>query len=64
MFSNNGKFREFDCIRANESWMLAPKIKLMLLEYVNKNKEIKKLVIHFYKMMRNKDIEPIRKVLF
>jgi len=64
VFSNNGEFREFDCIRASESWMLAPKIKLMLQEYVNKNKEIKRLVIHFYKTMRNKDIQPIRKVLF
>ena len=64
VFSNNGEFREFDCIRASESWMLAPKIKLMLQEYVNKNKDIKRLVIHFYKAMSNEEIKPIRKVLF
>jgi hypothetical protein len=38
VFSNNGEFREFDCIRASESWMLAPKIKLILQEYIKKNK--------------------------
>jgi len=64
VFGNNGEFKEFDCIRASESWMLAPKIKLILQEYIRKNKDIKRLVIHFYKAIRNEEIKPIRKVLF
>jgi hypothetical protein len=63
-FSNSGEFNEFDCFSRSEAWMLAPKIKLILQDYIRKNGHIKRMVIHFYKTMSKRELQPIKDALF
>ncbi len=63
-FSNNGEFQEFSCTSKSNPRLLAAKIKVYIKEYVDKNKNIERLVIHFYKEMSKKEIAPIKQILF
>jgi hypothetical protein len=63
-FSNNGEFKEFGCIAKSESFLLAQEIKVYIQDFVNKHQKLERLIIHFYKQMSRKEIEPIQKMLF
>ncbi|RZT96003.1 argonaute-like protein [Ancylomarina subtilis] len=63
-FSNNGQFTEFTCSAKSESYLLAAKIKVSIEEFIQKNKGINRLIIHFYKEMSKDEIAPIKKALF
>jgi hypothetical protein len=63
-FSNSGEFQEFSCTSKSESYLLAAKIKVYIQEFIKKNQNIERLIIHFYKEMSNDEIEPIKKALF
>jgi len=58
-FSNTGKFNRFECFRKDQTKELAGSIIRAVKEYVNVNANIKRLIIHFYKEMNNKEVEPI-----
>jgi hypothetical protein len=58
-FSNNGKFNRFECFQQDQTKELAGSIIRAVKEYASLNPEIKRLVIHFYKTMRQDELQPI-----
>lgn len=58
-FSNTGKFNRFECFQKYQTRELAGSIILAVKEYAEINSEIDRLIIHFYKSMNKKEIEPI-----
>lgn len=63
-FNNDGTFQDFNCFNSNETEKLAGEISKAILQYIDNNqKQAKRLVIHFYKRLRKKDLEPIYEVL-
>jgi len=62
-FNNEGLFEGFDCFGADETIMLAGSIRNAVTNYVTLKKEAKRLIIHFYKKMSEKELEPILNVL-
>ena len=62
-FSNNGHFRGFECHPATDTFMLAGDIGKAVRKFKNGNADVKRLIIHFYKSMSRKELEPIEKEL-
>lgn len=64
-FSNDGLFKEFECYAENELFLLAGKIEMGILNFKKRhqNKNPKRLIIHFYKTMSDKELKPILKAL-
>ena len=63
-FNNNGEFKGFDCFKANQTDLLAGTIGKQILKYVVDNGEsAKRLIIHFYKKISNKELQPIIEML-
>ncbi|QQR98395.1 MAG: hypothetical protein IPK18_02365 [Sphingobacteriales bacterium] len=62
-FSNNGHFRGFECHPATDTFMLAGDIGKAVRKFKNDNADVKRLIIHFYKSMSRKELEPIEKEL-
>lgn len=58
-FANNGKFNRFECFQKDQTKELAGSIIRAVKEYANVNTGIKRLVIHFYKSMRQDELQPI-----
>jgi len=58
-FQNNGTFNRFECFRKNEIAELAGSILTAVKEYAIHNPNLKKLVIHFYKNMKQEELQPI-----
>ena len=58
-FSNNGKFNRFECFQKDQTDELAGSILDQIKEYVSVNNHISRLIIHFYKNMSKKELEPI-----
>jgi hypothetical protein len=49
-FSNNGRFKRFECFQKDQTEELAGSILDQIKEYVSINSHISRLVIHFYKV--------------
>ena len=62
-FSNDGHFKGFECYSAVDIFNLAASISKAVKSYRNANKEVSRLVIHFYKTMSARELEPIKKEL-
>lgn len=62
-FSNNGQFNRFECFQEDQTIELAGSIIRAVKEYAALNSNIKRLIIHFYKNMSRKELEPILKGL-
>jgi predicted HTH transcriptional regulator len=63
-FNNDGSFQGFNCFNSNATDLLAGEISKAIMQYVDENKtQAKRLVIHFYKKISNKDLKPIMHVL-
>lgn len=62
-FSNDGHFKGFDCYSASDTFMLAGSISKAVRKYRSENQSVERLVIHFYKSMSRKELEPIEKQL-
>ncbi len=62
-FSNNGHFKGFDAMTEQSIDKLADSIITAVKQFKKDNDGIKRLVIHFYKTMSKKDIDPIYKLL-
>lgn len=62
-FSPKGEFRQFDATTENKAHLLAPKIKLMVQDFLKHHDSLDRLIIHLYPEIRKKDIQPFYKVL-
>lgn len=62
-FTNNGKFKRFECFQKDQTDELAGSILDQIKEYVSVNSNINRLIIHFYKNMSRKELEPIEEGL-
>ena len=58
-FTNNGKFKHFECFQKDQTDELAGSILDQVKEYVSVNNHIQRLIIHFYKNMSKKELQPI-----
>jgi hypothetical protein len=58
-FTNEGRFRGFDCFRSNQTDELAGSILLAVKDYCEAHKTLERLVIHFYKNLSWKELKPI-----
>lgn len=56
--------QKFDCVRKTETQHLAVQIRLMLQKMIDEEREVERIVIHFYKNMSHKELRPIKQVLF
>ncbi len=63
-FSNEGRFEGFDCFGADETEMLAGSIRDAVDKFIEKNKDAKRVIIHFYKVISSeKELKPIMRML-
>lgn len=62
-FTNNGKFNKFECFMRNQTDELAGSILQSIKDYVSYSHNPKRLIIHYYKDMSDKEFEPIEKGL-
>lgn len=63
-FSNQGIFEGFDCFREDETTMLAGSIRNAVELFLEKNKDAKRVIIHFYKEISDKkELKPILDML-
>lgn len=62
-FTNNGKFKRFECFQKDQTDELAGSILDQIKEYVSVNSHIQRLIIHFYKNMSQKELKPIEEGL-
>jgi hypothetical protein len=62
-FSNDGRFHNFECFSESASYMLVGPISKAINSFRSKFKNVKRLVIHYYKRMSEEDLEPITKLL-
>lgn len=58
-FTNNGNFDRFECFRKNQTEELAGSIIRAIKEYAALNNAVERLIIHFYKNMSQKELQPI-----
>lgn len=62
-FDNKGKFNRFDCFLKNELDLLVGSISKAVRNYVESNNSIERLIIHFYKRMSQRELQPIEDAL-
>lgn len=62
-FDNKGKFNRFDCFLKNELGLLVGSIARAVRNYVESNNSIERLIIHFYKKMSHRELQPIEDAL-
>lgn len=62
-FDNRGKFNRFDCFLKNELDLLVGSIVNAVRQYVKVNDKIERLIIHFYKKMSFRELQPIEDAL-
>lgn len=58
-FANDGTFKGFDCFPQSELFLLAGSIKEAIDKFHDQNKQVKRLIIHFYKTMSDDELAPI-----
>lgn len=58
-FNNEGIFKGFDCFNSNDTLSLAGSIREAVGKFLVTNHTAKRLVIHFYKDIGKKELEPI-----
>jgi hypothetical protein len=62
-FRNDGSFKSFNAFQKNDTEGLANSIQDSINEYIEENKGVERLVIHYYKQMSQEEAEPIQAVL-
>ena len=63
-FNNKGEFKGFDCFRDNEYDLIAGAIGKKILNFiVDNDRQVERLIIHYYKPIGKEEIDPIQKVL-
>jgi hypothetical protein len=62
-FANTGQFNRLECFQKNQIEELAGLIIQKVREFANLNAGIKRLIIHFYKIMSKNELQPIEEGL-
>jgi hypothetical protein len=62
-FNNEGIFKGFDCFRSDDTTSIAGSIREAVGKFIVTNHTVKRLVIHFYKDIGKKELEPIMRTL-
>lgn len=62
-FNRNGSFRQFNCVAKDELFVLAGEIKEFIKEHVAAFGKPERLIIHFYKVLSNRELKPISEML-
>jgi len=62
-FINDGRFKRFECFQKNQTDELAGSIMHQIKKYVSANSNISRLIIHFFKNMSQKELDPIEEGL-
>jgi len=62
-FSGEGRFYGFDCFQHNQIVELAGSVLLAVKSFVQKHKDLKRLVLHFYKTISQRELKPIERGL-
>lgn len=62
-FNNEGIFKGFDCFRSQDATSLAGSIREAVAKFIAVNYKATRLVIHFYKDISKKELEPIMQTL-
>jgi len=62
-FSNDGTFQKMDCFRADQLYAIAGSLREALFSYKEQHREVKRIVIHYYKKLSKKEMYPIDKML-
>ncbi|MDY0077672.1 MAG: Piwi domain-containing protein [Bacteroidales bacterium] len=63
VFADDGHFKGFDYYPASESTAIAAKLEEALNQYLLKHGKPKRLVMHYYKTLSNKQFMPVKKML-
>lgn len=62
-FDNTGSFNSFKCFMKHETKLLAGSIAHAVRQFASNNEHIERLIIHFYKAMSEKELQPIEEAL-
>jgi hypothetical protein len=63
-FNNKGVFENFNCFRSDDMEQITGSIRKAIMKYkIDYGENAKRLVIHFYKKMSERELEPIMKML-
>ncbi|MEX2344757.1 MAG: Piwi domain-containing protein [Balneolaceae bacterium] len=62
-FSNNGDFRGFDSFTADNHLMLAGSFQKAIRQFKEENKEVERVVIHYYKKMNREEAAMVKQAL-
>ncbi|NPD47962.1 Piwi domain-containing protein [Lentimicrobium sp. S6] len=62
-FDNEGRFQEFDCFAAEEEWALVGMLGEAIKNYRQQYRHVKRLIIHYYKELNNKEMEQVEALL-
>ncbi|MEI8085631.1 MAG: hypothetical protein WCG93_05370 [Paludibacter sp.] len=62
-FTNEGRFQGFECFSEHQITELAGSIKMAVKDFCDANKNLSRLVIHFYKKLSYRDLKPIQNAL-
>jgi argonaute-like protein implicated in RNA metabolism and viral defense len=63
-FDNKGIFKEFDCFPSDQTDMLAGSIRQAVMRYIIAHEKAERLIIHYYKVMSDKELYPITYILY
>lgn len=58
-FKNDGTFIDFNYFPSDEPWEIAASLEKALKNYLKENSEARRLVIHYYKDMSRRELQPI-----
>ena len=58
-FKNDGTFIDFNYFPSDEPWEMAASIEKALTGYLKEHHEVSRLVIHYYKDISSRDLQPI-----
>lgn len=58
-FNNEGVFKEFDCFPSDRTDMLAGSIRKAVMRYIVEHETAERLIIHFYKRISDRELQPI-----
>jgi hypothetical protein len=62
-FNNEGIFKGFDCFQKNDTTKLAGSIREAVQNFIKSNETASRLIIHFFKDISKKELEPILNTL-
>ncbi len=63
-FDNKGEFKGFDCFGSADTVSLAGSIREAVQEFLKVNKKATRLIIHFYKLISQRELKPILDTLY